>query len=99
ESQRIMASPACANDDLANTVFRIDSPVGVLRREAFVGMFVADEQKVRMRGVQILDDLLQLRMHGVLPKNPAAEKCVMTVRDDARGGMFAKILLQPRLFR
>jgi hypothetical protein len=61
-------------------------------------MFVADEQQVGMRGVQILHNLFEFGMHGVLPEDSTAEKRVMAVGDDAGARVLAEILLQPRLF-
>ncbi len=51
KSQWVVATAAGADDDFADAVFGIDFSVRVLWSEAFVRMFVADEQQISVRGV------------------------------------------------
>jgi hypothetical protein len=46
-----VAAATSADDDLADAVFGIDFSVGVLWSEAFVGVFMTDEEQIGVRGV------------------------------------------------
>ena len=65
----------------------------VLRCEPLVGMFMAGQNQVGMRVVQVLPECPQFRMLCVLREQAAAEQCVVPVGKDAGIRVRGQILL------
>src|SRR5258707_9689160 len=80
-----MASSSCPNNDFADSIRGIGFALRVLRREAFIGMFVPGKNQVGVSGVQVFPQWLQFRMYCVPLEDPAAEDRMMPIRSSAAG--------------
>ena len=87
------------HDDLANPACGVGIPLRVLRRKAFVKVFVPCQNQISALRIEVLPERLELGVQRVLLFHAAAVEWVMAISENASVGALGKVAFEPAFLR